>query len=483
MHHHQMYGLETEYGFFVRVSRESELMSYYFVDLCLKQLLEEVSDLKALASVWLLNGGRFYIDVGNHPEYSTPECISPYQLVVAHAAGDEIIRRAVESVREDFVRENPDEDISIFVMKDNRAGSHFSRERISYGCHENYLLELTNGITECDIAYLLGPFFATRYIWDGNGCLRKNTETELLEFIMSQRADFMHEYFGNDSTQYRAMVAMRTDHHVNNENRFRRLHIISGDSHRLQFSVWLRAAVTGLLIKIAEEEMLPELKKEYSCPHDIIRKINRDFSFSKNLLETRIGTMSSLEVQRWYYDLAFRYADLHPKKITKEEKRALKEWGRILYYLTRDPYSLVGTVEWITKKAYLDKIAERRGINLSSLEDKKLKMYFIWLDIEYHNLASGSIYDKMLGYGLREIVPQALLVKALKKPPPGSRAIWRSKFISRLMLEDEYSDIYKQTYIDWAYVEIGREKERKLRWSFPSFDCVETQPMPDVKKI
>ncbi len=30
---------------------------------------------------WLANGGRFYQDTGEHPEYATPECLGAKELV------------------------------------------------------------------------------------------------------------------------------------------------------------------------------------------------------------------------------------------------------------------------------------------------------------------------------------------------------------------------------------------------------------------
>src|SRR5881397_4304782 len=50
-----------------------------------------------LANVILPNGARYYVDHA-HPEYSTPECLSPLELVVHDKAGERILERSLEVV-------------------------------------------------------------------------------------------------------------------------------------------------------------------------------------------------------------------------------------------------------------------------------------------------------------------------------------------------------------------------------------------------
>ncbi|MEE8494785.1 MAG: proteasome accessory factor PafA2 family protein, partial [Nitrospirales bacterium] len=74
------------------------------------------------------NGGRLYVD-GAHPEYSTPECTNPRELVAYERAGERILAQCVQFAaklrgKEQFV-----------VYKNNTDG-----KGNSYGYHENYLL-------------------------------------------------------------------------------------------------------------------------------------------------------------------------------------------------------------------------------------------------------------------------------------------------------------------------------------------------------
>src|SRR3954467_7504610 len=52
-----------------------------------------------LANVILPNGARYYVDHA-HPEYSTPECIMPRDLVIHDKAGEGILERSLQEVEQ-----------------------------------------------------------------------------------------------------------------------------------------------------------------------------------------------------------------------------------------------------------------------------------------------------------------------------------------------------------------------------------------------
>jgi proteasome accessory factor A len=83
-----------------------------------------------LANVILPNGSRFYVDHA-HPEYSTPECLTPYELVVHDKAGERILERSLDEV----TSQNPGAP-ALSIYKNNSDG-----KGNSYGTHENYLVD------------------------------------------------------------------------------------------------------------------------------------------------------------------------------------------------------------------------------------------------------------------------------------------------------------------------------------------------------
>jgi proteasome accessory factor A len=85
------------------------------------------------SNVFLENGARLYLDVGSHPEYATPECDSPEQVVAHDKAGERILEDLVAAAEQRLHEEGIAGQISLFKNNTDSAGN-------SYGCHENYLV-------------------------------------------------------------------------------------------------------------------------------------------------------------------------------------------------------------------------------------------------------------------------------------------------------------------------------------------------------
>src|SRR5215218_11360504 len=81
-----------------------------------------------LANVILTNGARLYVDHA-HPEYSTPECTNPLDIVKWDKAGEQV---ALDACRFASVANEPD----IVLYKNNT-----DNKGASYGAHENYLMK------------------------------------------------------------------------------------------------------------------------------------------------------------------------------------------------------------------------------------------------------------------------------------------------------------------------------------------------------
>src|SRR2546421_3744226 len=80
----------------------------------------EVSDEDlGLANVILPNGARYYVDHA-HPEYSTPECATPRELVVHDAAGGRILERSLQEVQRNLP---PGTRLSIYKNHTHRQGN------------------------------------------------------------------------------------------------------------------------------------------------------------------------------------------------------------------------------------------------------------------------------------------------------------------------------------------------------------------------
>src|SRR5207342_3325311 len=140
-----------------------------------------------LANVVLPNGARYYVDHA-HPEYSTPECLSPRDLVVHDKAGERVLERSLHVVADDMPTAP-----HLAIYKNNSDG-----KGNSYGTHENYLVD--RGVPFAHLVRHLLPWFVSRQVFTGAGKVGSENGAEHADFQISQRADFFEEEVGLETT-------------------------------------------------------------------------------------------------------------------------------------------------------------------------------------------------------------------------------------------------------------------------------------------
>ena len=88
----RIFGVEIEYGIIFASQGRKTLP----VEKIVRYLFEQLVTTEGFLNVFLENGARFYQDTGYHPEYATPECTNPLDLLRYEKAGDRIL----ESLRQ-----------------------------------------------------------------------------------------------------------------------------------------------------------------------------------------------------------------------------------------------------------------------------------------------------------------------------------------------------------------------------------------------
>ena len=119
-----------------------------------------------LANTVLTNGARFYVDHA-HPEYSSPECLTPLECLLYDKAGEEVLRRSMVAAGLRI----PDQPAPI-VYKNNSDG-----KGNSYGCHENYMMD--RAVPFAKVIEGVVPHFVSRTLFTGSG--KVGTETAALD--------------------------------------------------------------------------------------------------------------------------------------------------------------------------------------------------------------------------------------------------------------------------------------------------------------
>src|SRR6185436_8299808 len=212
------------------------------------QLREPSEEDLGLANVILPNGARYYVDHA-HPEYSTPECVTPRHLVTHDKAGERVLERSLDEVR----RTMPGgQQLAIYKNNSDGKGN-------SYGTHENYLVD--RQVPFANLVAGLTPFFVTRQIFCGAGKLGGEAswdDRSRDRYQVTQRADFFEAEVGLETTLKRPIINTRDEPHADPE-KYRRLHVIVGDANLCEVSTFLKTGTTALILKMIEDDLLPDL--------------------------------------------------------------------------------------------------------------------------------------------------------------------------------------------------------------------------------
>lgn len=356
----------------------------------------------------LPNGARLYVDHA-HPEYSSPETTNPRDCVLWDAAGDYIAAQTVATIeRATGAGQAAMPPVNLYKNNTDGKGQ-------SYGSHENYLLPRS-----VDFDYLIQtllPFFATRIVMTGAGRVGLGTSSQEAGFQISQRADFFERTVGLETTIRRPLVNTRDEPHANSE-RYRRLHVITGDANLSHYSNLLKFGTMSLVLNLVEAGTAPVIK--LADPVAAMHTVSRDLSFKAPLPLAGGGSITALEIQREFLETA-RHTELQPDAATQE---ILDLWESTLDALAQDPLSLADTLDWVAKYALLRQYLAR-GL---SWDDPKLAA----IDLQYSDVRpEKGLYHKLVALGrMKTLFSGEEIEEAAHQPPTDTRAYLRGKLIT-----------------------------------------------------
>jgi proteasome accessory factor A len=418
----RIFGLENEYGLTCTAGGQMLLSA----DVLSRYLFEELLPFAITPSVFLENGARMYVDTGFHPEYATPECDDLLDLVAYDRAGERIlqdlVRRAQRRLPERGVRGR----IQAFKNNTDSVGN-------SYGCHENYLVSRDTPFAE--LAEALIPFLVSRQIFAGAGKVHRGPNGA--EYHLSQRAQHISDELSGATVSGRPIINTRDEPHADAQ-RFRRLHVIVGDSNMSEVATFLKVGTTALVLDMIEDGFL-ERDLRLESPVVALRAISCDSTLRGRVPLWDGRALSALELQLTYLEASQAYvrrAGADPRAET-----ILARWADVLERLGRDPMSAHGQVDWVAKKRLIDRYREKHGC---AAEDPRVAL----LDLQYHDVdAERGLHHLLARRGeIERLVADERVERAKRHPPQTTRARLRGDFIRRANLRGwEYQ-------VDWAYV-------------------------------
>jgi len=376
-----------------------------------EQLTHEISH--AVPNLVLRNGGRLYVDHA-HPEYSSPEFTTPTAGVRWDRAGEIVARRAVAELATRETGPHP------LLYKNNADG-----KGASYGTHENYLVD--RQVPFEDLVAGLIPFLGTRQIFCGAGQVGLGAASEAPGFQMSQRADHMERLVGLDTTARRPIVNTRDEPHADSR-KYRRLHLIIGDANTFDIATWLKLGTTAATLHLIEQIWLapkPELRAELRslALKDAVaevQNVSRDLTLTHRLHLENGESVTAIEIQQRYLELARQVAG------TDEETAAvLAKWEEVLTGLAADPAAMAEQVEWVGKRAVLEGLRARHGLEW---DDPRIAA----ANIHWSDLRLSGIAQKLRAGGLfKTLISDDAAAAAVDEPPADTRAWFRGSAITK----------------------------------------------------
>ncbi|HYU58488.1 MAG TPA: Pup--protein ligase, partial [Actinomycetota bacterium] len=344
----RIFGLENEYGVTCTFRGQRRLSP----DEVARYLFRRVVHWGRSSNVFLENGARLYLDVGSHPEYATPECDSVRDLVAHDKAGERILEALLGAAEVRLHEEGISGDVYLFKNNTDSAGN-------SYGCHENYLVARQGEFAR--MADVLIPFFVTRQIWCGAGKVLHGPRGA--QFCIAQRAEHIWEGVSSATTRSRPIINTRDEPHADAE-RFRRLHVIVGDSNMSEFTSWLKVGVTDLVLRMVEENaVMRDLTLEN--PIRAIREISHDMTCRKKVRLATGRELSAIEIQAEYLERAARFLDRHGADAHLGE--VLEQWRFALQALAEGALERLGRqVDWVAKYLLIERYRATHNMGLAS---------------------------------------------------------------------------------------------------------------------
>ena len=424
----RIFGIETEYGLTCTHEGHRTLSP----DEVARHMFRSVVAWGRSSNAFLANGARLYLDVGNHPEYATAECDTMADLLAQDRAGEELMTGLVDEARQRMAEQELVGSIYLFKNNLDSAGN-------SYGCHENYLVARSGDLER--LAARLVPFLISRQIICGAGRLWREPDGTA-SYHVSQRADVMWEGTSSATTRSRPMINTRDEPHADAE-RFRRLHVIVGDSNLCESSTLLKVGTTDLVLRLLEAgEPLPDLTP-VSAPK-AIRAISHDPDAKVTVPLTDGRSLSAVQLQREFFERAAALV-ARTGAATAHDEPVLELWDRVLTALEQQrPDDVAADVDWILKRRLLTRYAQRHGLQLG---DARIAQ----LDLAYHDIEPGRGLFAMTRArgGATRHVSDEQIATARTAPPATTRAAMRGAFVSAALAHRrDYS-------VDWTHLRLN----------------------------
>ncbi|MGI9064580.1 MAG: Pup--protein ligase [Pseudonocardiaceae bacterium] len=429
----RIFGVETEFGVTCTFHGQRRLSP----DEVARYLFRRVVSWGRSSNVFLRNGSRLYLDVGSHPEYATAECDDLIQLVTHDKAGERILEDLLVDAERRLADEGIGDDIFLSPPHTDSAGK-------SCGCHENYLVARAGEFSR--IADVLLPFLVTRQLICGAGKVLQTPRGAV--YCLSQRAEHIWEGVSSATTRSRPIINTRDEPHADAE-RYRRLHVIVGDSNMSEVTTLLKVGAANLVLEMIEDGVA---FRDFTLDNPIraIREISHDLTGRRTVRLAGGREASALDIQREYHARAVEHVARRGSDPVTD--RIMELWGRTLDAVESANHTLIDReIDWAIKHRLVERYRRKHQLDLSSARIAQL-------DLAYHDIRRGrGLFDLLQRKALVDRVTDDGEIEAAKDTPPAStRAKLRGDFIAAAQAAG------RDFTVDWVHLKLNDQAQRTV---------------------
>jgi len=250
------------------------------------------------------------------------------------------------------------------------------------------------------------------------------------------------------TTRSRPIINTRDEPHADAE-RFRRLHVIVGDSNMNEVTNLLKVGSTDLVLRMIEAGVvMRDLTLEN--PIRAIREVSHDMTCRRKVKLANGRDASALEIQREYHAKAVDFVARRGGDAVTD--RVLDLWGRTLEAIDSGDLEQVGReIDWITKYILIERYRAKHGVSLSSPRVAEL-------DLKYHDIHRnrGLYYRLERAHAVDRVCSDLDVFEAKSRPPQTTRARLRGEFIRRA--QEKRRDFT----VDWVHLKLNDQAQRTV---------------------
>jgi len=267
-------------------------------------------------------------------------------------------------------------------------------------------------------------------------------------YCVSQRAEHIWESVSSATTRSRPIINTRDEPHADAE-RFRRLHVIVGDSNMSETTTLLKVGSTDLVLRMIEAGAI---MRDLTLDNAIraIREVSHDMTGRSRVRLANGREMSALDIQ---YEYLNRAKDFTFKNgLDPVSERVLEMWERALTSIeTGNLDKIAREIDWVTKYQLIERYRARHDLPLSSPRVAQL-------DLAYHDVHRGrGLYYLLQRAGAVERAARDIdIFEAKSVPPQTTRAKLRGEFIRRA--QEKRRDFT----VDWVHLKLNDQAQRTV---------------------